>query len=1041
MPGFSMPTFGDSRRIRTPLALGLAVAVLGWGVTALAARALPGLDPYLLGIGASALGLAVCGGVVALERAGRLHERRRAEEREHELDTRLHQIASQVPGMVFQLRQRVDGHRSLPYASQGIRALFGIGPEEVAESSAAIYQHIHPEDAQRIRESVSESARTLGRWECEFRRVLADGRIRWLLGSARPEKQGDGSILWSGFVTDITDRHLAEVAHEENRAFLQTIFSSVDLGVFVVDATGDGDFRFVDVNPAYERLTGIAADELRGRRTRELAPVIPAEIASCLCGNFRRCAEAGAAIEYEEPFFARGRLLWWHTRLTPLRGEGGRVVRLVGRSLDITDRKSGELRFQSLTERLRLAAEAAQVGIWDVDLISGRAEWDERELELFGLTRATFDGSYHAWRDLVHPEDRARVEQEYRDLLENRRPFNTLFRIVRANGEERALRASAHVQRNPAGRPLRVVGVNWDVTAERHAQAEIVRARDEAQQLNTQLTDALTQAHRFASESEDLNRQLEHALERAQSLAQEAAVSTVAKSEFLANMSHEIRTPLNAVIGMSELLLGTALTDEQREFAGTIRSSGDGLLGLINDILDYSKIESGRLELEQRTFELRTCVESALTVLGARAAEKGLDLLYQLEEGVPEFVTGDETRLRQVMVNLLGNAVKFTARGEVFLTVKAAPGALPDEVRLHFAVHDSGIGIPADRMNRLFKTFSQVDASTTRQFGGTGLGLAITKRLVELMRGRVWVESVVGQGSTFHFEIEVPPVASTTAASVMGRAPALAGQRVLIVDDNATSCRVLCQLAVGWGLLPRATTSAAEALAWLREGGKFELAIIDSKLADIDGYRLAAEIRRWRTPAQLRLALLTVPGEARAAAELGIGGSVSKPIKPAALFTLLSELLQGHAVRRASPATATVNLAGEHPISILLAEDNPVNQRVATLMLLRLGYRIDVVENGREALAAVERNAYDLVLMDVQMPEMDGLEAAREICARWPRDARPRIVAMTANASTGDRDACLAAGMDDFVSKPVRAEHLRAALLATPLRRAGAAAA
>ncbi|HVS54272.1 MAG TPA: response regulator, partial [Opitutaceae bacterium] len=645
--------------------------------------------------------------------------------------------------------------------------------------------------------------------------------------------------------------------------------------------------------------------------------------------------------------------------------------------------------------------------------------WDKRMHAMFGTQAITFDGNFRTWRDRVHPEDIARVEQEFRDALEGRKAFNTSYRIARSDGDVREVRACAHVQRNPAGRPTRVVGANWDVTAERRAQAEVERARDRA---------------------ETLNRQLEEALDRAHRLAQEAAAATVAKSEFLANMSHEIRTPLNAVIGMSSLLLSTELGKEQREFAETIRSSGDSLLALINDILDYSKIESGRLDLERREFVLRECVESAVDVLAARAAEKNIDLICAIDPGVPPAIEGDETRLRQVLVNLVSNAVKFTTRGEVLLSVAIAPGAAERGVRLRFAVHDSGIGIPADRMDRLFKTFSQVDASTTRQYGGTGLGLAISKRIVEVMDGRIWVESTPGKGSSFYFEVEAPTVLAETVAPLDMRSPVLSGRRVLVVEDNATSCRILCQQLVVWGAVPRAVSSGAEALRVLAQGEAYDLVLSDLDMPEMNGGELAAAIRRERAPAQLPVALVSWPGRARVADELGVAGFVFKPVKAAALLDFVSGILQGRASSQPAAAIAAVALAEQHPLAILLAEDNPVNQRVASLMLQRLGYRADVVSNGCEAIEAVARRRYDLILMDVQMPEMDGVQATREICSRASAAERPRIVAMTANASTSDRDRCLEAGMSDFLTKPVRADDLLRAVRETPSRRVATAA-
>jgi signal transduction histidine kinase/DNA-binding response OmpR family regulator len=678
--------------------------------------------------------------------------------------------------------------------------------------------------------------------------------------------------------------------------------------------------------------------------------------------------------------------------------------------------RATEKHLQALTERLQLATESGQLGIWDYDVALQRVLWDPRMVGLYGLAADAFDGTRAAWLERVHPEDKANFQKLLTEVVGSADAVDVTFRVVRPDGTERQLRACARGQRDATGRPVRIVGVNWDVTDERRAQAAIARARDEA---------------------EELNRQLEAAIGRAQAFAAEAVAATLAKSEFLANMSHEIRTPLNAVIGMSGLLLDAGLEGDQREFAETIRSSGDSLLGLINDILDYSKIESGHLELERAPFELRECVESSLDVLAARAAEKKLDLLYWIDVDAPGAVVGDVTRLRQVLVNLVSNAVKFTPQGEVFVNVSVCSYQPDGAVRLNIAVRDSGIGIPANRMDRLFKTFSQVDASTTKYYGGTGLGLAICKRLVELMGGRIWAESVPGNGSTFAFEITLPPAPAQPRTFQSGSPPEIKGRRVLVVDDNAINRRILSLQAGSWGLLPRAATSAAEALRWIEAGDPFDIAILDLQMPGMDGFQLAAEIRRHRPPAQLPVIMLTSLGQIAAPAALGIAASLVKPVKPQVLFDRLIEVFHGRRVRRCPAADATKageNLAESHPLAILIAEDNPVNQRVARLMLQRLGYRTDSAANGREAVEAVGRRSYDLILMDMQMPEMDGLEATREIRARECGGERPRIVAMTANASPADRAQCMDAGMDDFITKPVRSQELRAVLLATPAR-------
>ncbi|MDQ4019400.1 MAG: PAS domain S-box protein, partial [Actinomycetota bacterium] len=742
--------------------------------------------------------------------------------------------------------------------------------------------------------------------------------------------------------------------------------------------TVDLDDNVSSWNPAAEKLFGYACEDALGRNVDELVAASDDVRAEAAAVN--RQGSQGEIEVVTRRTRKDGSLVDVHLLVAPIILDGELLGRY-GIYHDISELQRQKRYFESLLENSPTA-----IAVTDLD--EHVSAWNPAAERLFGYSREEALG--RKIDDLVAVHDEVRAEGA------------AINRRVRSGGEvqrvtRRTRKDGSLVDVEVRVAPVRVSGEVEGFYAIYHDIGELVKARREAEE------------------------------------------ATQAKSAFLATMSHEIRTPMNAVIGMAELLLDTRLTAEQRSFADVIRTSGDSLLAIINDILDFSKIEAGRLDLEHRPFSLGACVESALEIVAASASRKGLDLASLVDPEAPAGVVGDMTRLRQILVNLLTNAVKFTESGEVVLSIDAKPaprdGGADDLYTLHFAVRDTGIGIPSDRMDRLFHSFSQVDASTTRRYGGTGLGLAISKRLSEMMGGTMWAESRPGEGSTFHFTVTTE--AAPLAAPAEPRPAELAGKRLLVVDDNAANREVVRRQAASWSVVACETGSPAEALEWIRRGDPFDAAILDLQMPDVDGLTLAREIRLLRDEASLPLVLLTSLGRRREDLEAGVqfAAYLTKPIKSSQLYEALVGIFGRPAPDEPSPprADAADAVARERsPLRILVAEDNEVNTKLALLLLERLGHRADVVGNGREALEALRRERYDVVLMDVEMPEMDGLEASRRIHAEWLNDRRPRIIAMTANAMQGDRETCLAAGMDDYLSKPIRRDELAAALERAP---------
>jgi signal transduction histidine kinase/DNA-binding response OmpR family regulator len=596
------------------------------------------------------------------------------------------------------------------------------------------------------------------------------------------------------------------------------------------------------------------------------------------------------------------------------------------------------------------------------------------EIDILGRTDEAIDPECApAWQAADRrARDGAHTLEEYGTGPDGRRIYeSTKFPLYDANGELYA-----------------TCGISLDVTEERRAAKAMADARDAA------------------------------------------LAAAAAKSAFLATMSHEIRTPMNAVVGMTGLLLDTALDPVQRDYAETVRSSGDALLDIINDILDYSKIEAGELQIEENSFDLLEAVESALDLVTPAAAAKNLDLVSSVDPAAPSRVVGDVTRFRQVLVNLLSNAVKFTPAGEVLVTVRCTGDSDGDDLTLGVSVADTGIGIPADAIGRLFNPFHQVDASTTRVYGGTGLGLAICRRLVEAMHGQLSVTSEPGKGSEFRFTVRVRACTAPVEAPYVSHLHTLAGTRMLIVDDNATNRRVLRLQLENWGVTCVEADGAGAALELGATAGPWDAALLDFNMPDLDGGMLAAELKKLPATADVPLILLTSYGNKLSPAEQVLfRESMFKPVKVLALRETLERALGVARPLLPEPRSGDADLPVTSGLRILYVEDNLTNQKVGRLMLRTLGLTaVDTVGNGQEAVAAVAARPYDLVLMDVQMPVMDGLEATRRIRSELPADRQPCIVAMTASAMLSDREACLAAGMDGYLAKPVREKEMRAVL-------------
>lgn len=818
-----------------------------------------------------------------------------------------------------------------------------------------------------------------------------------------------------GIYRDVTEKRKAEEALWRERSLLRTLIDNLPDYIYVKDA---GD-RFMIANTAEARLLGVSSPDLLVGKSD--ADFLPPAIAERNCQSelgLLRSDETQINVE-ELLHDSKGGMRWVQTSRVPLHDETGKVIGLVCLSHDITTRKQIEHDLKEGALRLQTIIETVDEGI-TVSRKDGYFEVFNSKMEqITGYSHSEANTLTDIASVLFHDSDsHFRWESAVRSILETGQTQEIEVLVVTKSGEEKALLVSAGLVQYE-NRPM-ILSAYRDITGRRKAEQEMA---DYAEKLFRAKSEAEKQASVLEKQAHELAAAREEALEASR-----------LKSEFVANMSHEIRTPMNGVIGMTGLLLDTGLTPEQHEYTEVIRSSGESLLGIINDILDFSKIEAGKMTLESIDFDLRTVVEESVDMLAHRAHEKQLEFVSLIAEDVPCGIHGDPGRLRQVLVNLLTNAIKFTERGEVSLAL-ILELETEGSAMIRFRVKDTGIGIPADRRSRLFKSFSQADGSTTRKYGGTGLGLAISKQLVELMGGTIGVESQPGIGSEFWFTImlkksEVPLDGQVDHYD-------FGGIRTLIVDDNGTNRTILSHVTERWGMKPTAVKSGTEALEELgrgaRAGDPYKFALLDMQMPEMDGLTLTKLIRRDPLFAETTLILLTSTGSLGSqAAEAGIAVCLAKPIKESALREALISLRTPRTEEIPSGRDKSLpQHNGAPPVRqhrILVAEDNSINQKVALRILAKLGFRADVVANGREAVEALSQRPYDIILMDCNMPELDGFGATAEIRALEGDLRHTVIIAMTANALDGDRDLVLKSGMDDYITKPVSQKGLAALL-------------
>jgi two-component system, sensor histidine kinase and response regulator len=882
-------------------------------------------------------------------------------------------LLANIPDVIWVADE--EGHTV--FVTPNIERIYGYTPEEISKSGVW-FERIHPEDAPQVQKEHEALFREGKPFDVEYRLQRKDGRWIWIRARAVSRREQDGKYVVDGIASDITERKLVQLALEESEKKYRALISNIPDATWVVDA--QGRVVFANVSPEIESVLGHTADLLYERGVNVWLESLHPDDAPRVTQAIQALFEKGEPYDVECRVRAKtGEWIWMHDRAVATREKDG-MRYAHGLLSDITPRKLGEERLRASEERYRMLFQRNLAGIL-------RSTFDGRILELnaafaqiLGYDSAEEVRALRTADLYYEPADRDPI---FDALKAHKSVTNREVKIRRKDGSPAWVIMNLALIDEDGDEGGVVEGIAINITRRKQAEEELTKAKEAAE------------------------------------------AASRAKSEFLANISHEIRTPLNGVIGMTELTLDSDLTSVQREQLNLVKTSAESLLGIINDILDFSKIEAGRLTFDLTSFNLEDLLRDLIRTFSFRAHQKGLELLFETSADVPAIVCGDPDRLRQILTNLVGNAIKFTERGEVILAVRAEPKG-HREVTLHFSVRDTGIGVPLEKQSDIFKAFTQADGSITRRYGGSGLGLSISKRLVEMMGGRIGVESIPGQGSTF--QVDTPFILGAHSSPSDSPEPeSFVGMHVLVVDDNATNRRILQEQLRRLGCQSQAVCCADDALVTLRAASApsnpIRLVIADAQMPVVDGFSLAERIQKEPgiTPTTvIMLSSVDRQIDIDRLHDLHIAGYLVKPVMRADLVQVMREVTGAPQSAGATHHRAKSQPGRVRPLRILLAEDNAVNQKVASQLLRRQGHAVEIAATGRQALDLLEDASFDVVLMDVHMPDIDGFSAARMIRERESRlGGHLPIIAITACAMNGDRERCLAAGMDDYVSKPI----------------------